>query len=197
VTCVSRHFLRSCSLRVSAVFGVWAASCALSAVLCLYLGCSSCAVSENEVRSRLRSAGVAWSEPIVDADGNLSLDISRNNVTNLGFLRGMPLVALNLYEVPVSDLSPLEGMPLRKLGIDRTNVRDLEPIHSLPLDLLSITQTPIRDLSPLQGMHLRWLFFDVEKVSKGLDAIRRMKTLRIINGLSAQEFWRRHAVVPR
>jgi len=42
----------------------------------------------------------------------------------------------------------------------------------------------------LSGAPLRELWFDAERITKGLDIIRQCKTVERINGRSPDEFWR-------
>ena len=135
---------------------------------------------------------------------------------DLSPLRGMPLARLDLFYCGgVSDLSPLRGMPLTDLDLECCErVRDLSPLRGMPLTSLSLTGCErVRDLSPLRGMPLTSLCLlgcdDVtdlsplegmqlvkvslpSRVTKGMDVIRRMKSLTRINGQPADEFWKKH-----
>jgi len=90
-----------------------------------------------------------------DGNGLFQLDLSRTDLDNLGFLRGMPLSVLNLGETRVNDLRPLEGMPLTVLNLARTEVSDLSPLRGMPLTKLELSHTKVSDLSPLRGMPLK------------------------------------------
>jgi len=138
---------------------------------------------------RLKKAGITWNESLKNYEGAYILDISRSKVSNLWFLKGMPLTRLNLYDTPVSDLSPLCGMPLRDLFLNRTKVSDLTPLRRLPLELLVITETPVEDITPLKDLALKWFYFDSKRVSIGVDVLRNMKSLQLINGYPPSKFW--------
>ena len=154
---------------------------------CVLSGCQTHSLSEEEMRARLVASGIAWDEPIVNAEGEFVLDMSRNHVTDISFLKGLPLTELNLFGTPVSDLSPLHGMPLRVLFLNRTRVRDLSPLKGLPLELLVITETPVEDIFPLRGMSLKWLFYDTNRVVRGIEVLKNMESLETINGRPARE----------
>ncbi|MGA2622049.1 MAG: SUMF1/EgtB/PvdO family nonheme iron enzyme, partial [Thermoguttaceae bacterium] len=119
-------------------------------------------------------------------------------ISDLSPLRGMPLEGLNCEATPISDLSPLEGMPLRSLACDGTPVSDLSPLKGMPLTELICCGSPhLSDLSPLDGMNLTTILFTPKNVTKGLDVIRQMKSLKTI-GLNSHfkvppdEFWKKY-----
>lgn len=85
------------------------------------------------------------------------LDLSSNKVVDLSPLGGMKLRDLDISETPVSDLRPLEGMPIEKLTMNRTKVSDLAPLRKMPLKHLCAMEARIIDLSPLKGLPLRYL----------------------------------------
>jgi hypothetical protein len=81
---------------------------------------------------------------------------------------------------PVQDLTPLGGMPLKSLSIEATGVTDLAPLQTMKLEQLSLTP---------------------KNITKGLNVIREMKSLKSIGLvasdvgsdklLPAAEFWDR------
>jgi tRNA A-37 threonylcarbamoyl transferase component Bud32 len=109
-------------------------------------------------------------------------------IANLSPLRGMPLKYLGCWGTKVTDLSPLRGMALRGLTCQDTAVSDLSPLQNMPLTSLNCAATRVTDLSPLKHMPLEelWCDFRHERDRAILHAI---KTLEIINGRPAQEFW--------
>jgi serine/threonine protein kinase/Leucine-rich repeat (LRR) protein len=143
-------------------------------------------------------------------------------VFDLTPLQGMKLAHLNVSGCGlIKDLSPLRGMPLTSLNLSHcSQVRDLTPLHDMPLSTLHMTNvTPAVDLTPLQGMKLTTLdlrdsgpmldltplaattlaelSFTPRNVSKGLDAIRQMKTLKTVSPgdgrrLAVDDFWKRY-----
>ena len=69
----------------------------------------------------------------------------------------------------------------------------------MKLDHLDVNQTPVCDLSPLEGLNLAEIAFTPKNITKGLDVIRQMKSLKTI-GISYQEkdqfqpaeFWKKY-----
>jgi Leucine-rich repeat (LRR) protein len=92
-------------------------------------------------------------------DFNLVLDLSRCDITDLGPLKGMPLVALFLEENRrLTDIAPLRGMRLMKLYLSHTRVRNLGPLRGAPLQELNLVGTRVDDVSPLSESPIRMLW---------------------------------------
>lgn len=106
------------------------------------------------------------------------LNIVETHVKDLSPLQGMPLQMLWLTGAPVEDISPLRSSPLVSLTLHRTKVRDLSPLSGTRLQRLHIGETPVTDLSPLAGLNLTRLVFDIDRIEKGIDAIKSMRSLR-------------------
>jgi tetratricopeptide (TPR) repeat protein len=128
-----------------------------------------------------------------------SLQCGGPKLTDLTPLVGMPLVTLDCSGSPVADLSPLKGMPLKELYCYHTAVVDLSPLEELPLTILDCSGTAVSDLTPLRKMKLNVLKFPPDRVIKGIDLIRDMKSLASIGwgnggGQSAvtNEFWQKY-----
>ena len=75
----------------------------------------------------------------------------------------------------------------------------MSPLHGIKLSKLSCDSTSIADLSPLQGMELAEIRFTPKNISKGMDVIRQMKSLKNIHtGWEAKdtftpaEFWKKY-----
>ncbi len=142
-----------------------------------------------------------------------------SDVDDLANLKDLPLKELNLYGTKVTDLSPLTGMELTSLWLRQTEVSDLTPVKDTPLVSLDVKDTKvtnlsilkgktslkrlniagadITDLTPLEGMELTRLIFDVDKVEKGLEIVREMKSINQIgaslddvNSMTVAGFWR-------
>jgi hypothetical protein len=67
----------------------------------------------------------------------------------------------------------------------------------MSLKLLWIDDTGITDLTPLQGMPLEDVRLTPKKITKGLDVLRDMKSLKTIGpdwlqGWPAAKFWERY-----
>ena len=50
----------------------------------------------------------------------------------------------------------------------------------------------ITDLTPLEGLKLTQIELPIPLPSKGIEMIRRMKTLTSINGFSPDDFWKKY-----
>jgi len=133
----------------------------------------------------------------------LSINGDINNrmpVHDLGPLQGMPLSHLDCYNTLVSNLSPLRSMPLLTLNCAKTPVSDLAPLKGMPLTTLVCSETRVTDLSPLEGMPLQVLWFPTSSCRKGLEVVRRIKSMREIGDVIAgrrrtlgpDEFWRKY-----
>ena len=145
------------------------------------------------------------------------LNLQGTGVTDLSPLESMPLKTLTLYGLKVKDLSPLakmpltylaasgtrvedltplKDMPLQRLVLNRTGVRDLRPLKGMPLVGLHLDDTPVTDLTPLKGMKPRDLFFQPERITAGINVVRKMKSIRNLGGgkcsphfIDVAEFW--------
>jgi serine/threonine protein kinase/Leucine-rich repeat (LRR) protein len=169
-----------------------------------HLGCAETGVTDLSV---LR--GMALEE----------LVIGSTDVSDLAPLQGMPLKTLGIWGSMVSDLSPLTGMKLRTLGLsgaqhvtslaplqgmplvelvfNHAPVSDLSPVKGMPLETLILTASDVTDLSPLEGMSLNHFSFTPQRITKGIDVVRRMKSLKTIGTggggeLSPDEFWKKY-----
>jgi len=151
-----------------------------------------------------------------------TLDLSAcDRVRDLSPLQGMPLTALDLTTcAEVSDLTPLQGMPLRTLKCgwcrrltDLTplrdlklttlsmpgcgGIRDLTPLQHVPLRVLEIWDcSQAQDLKPLHGLNLVEFDFFPKNITKGLEVIRQMKSLKTIRvrgtmRFTPDDFWKR------
>ena len=86
---------------------------------------------------------------------NLSdVSLSRNAISDLSPLAGLPLVRLTLYNNEVSDLSPLAGTAsLRELSLSGNPLSGLSPISGMAgLEWLAASGASISDVSPLAGL---------------------------------------------
>ncbi|MCE9525213.1 MAG: protein kinase [Planctomycetales bacterium] len=113
-------------------------------------------------------------------------------------LAGLPLTSLTLNDCRVRDLEPFKGMKLTRLDLVGTPVRDLELLKGMPLKTLSIFQKPgVTDLRPLQGLELEEIHLTPKNITKGLDILRDMPSLKTIGIGYGQawppaEFWERY-----
>lgn len=76
----------------------------------------------------------------------------------------------------VSDITPLVGAPLRSLNIGGigSRITDVSALTGAPLEELGLSS---ENVVP-------------KKTTKGMDAIRAIKSLQKINGISAADFWK-------
>jgi hypothetical protein len=125
------------------------------------------------------------------------LDCDWSKVSDLSPLNEMPLTVLECGWTQVSDVSPLKGVPLWRLDCRSTPVSDLSPLQGMPLTQLFCSSTKVSDLSPLQGMNLTTIYFIPKNITRGMDVIRRMKSLKTIGTggnteFPADEFWKKY-----
>jgi hypothetical protein len=128
-----------------------------------------------------------------------TLDCSHTPVSDLSPLQGMSLTSLGCVSTQVSDLSPLKGMRLTGLNCACTQVADLLPLKGMPLTVLWCDNTQVSDLSPLERMNLTVISFTPKNITKGIDLIRQMNSLKTIAvGYEAKdqfppaEFWKKY-----
>jgi hypothetical protein len=88
---------------------------------------------------------------------------------------------------------------LTDLRLKGTRVGDagLANFKGMPLRVLWIDNTDVTDLTPLQGMSLEEIHLTPKNITRGLDILREMKSLKAI-GIAwkqdwpAAEFWQRY-----
>ena len=121
-------------------------------------------------------------------------------VTDFSPLAGMPLACLDCRDCKVRDIAALRGAPLENVNLSGTQVTDLTPLKGAPLKTLLLESAIVTDLTPLEGMNLEQLFFTPAKITKGMDVVREMKSLKRIgdahgNGARSfqpAEFWKKY-----
>lgn len=174
-------------------------------------GSCSCMIDPEKARDLSALEGLPI-KSIEIMGGNI--DLFRGEVMDLGPLSGLPLESLFVWKTPlesipvfkarrlnsllimgaeVSDISPLRDQPLTDLELWCTNVSDISPLKGMRLKVLNIEgegSGVVSDLTPLEGMELESLKFDEDCVTKGMDIVRRMKTLKEINRKDPKEFWK-------
>lgn len=116
-------------------------------------------------------------------------------IEDLTSLRGMPLTQLDLGECSrVKDLTPLTEMRLVSLTLrNGREIASLMPLRGMSLPELDLRGCErITDLTPLQEMKLTAIQFEPRIVKKGVDVLRKMKSLTKINELPAEAFWKQY-----
>jgi hypothetical protein len=112
------------------------------------------------------------------------------------------LALLDIAVTPVSDAGLIyikECKALTRLVVTGTKVSNagLANFKGKPLTLLAIEHTGITDLDPLQGMPLETLRLTPKNITRGLDILRDLKSLKTI-GIAynqtwpAAQFWERY-----
>jgi hypothetical protein len=77
-------------------------------------------------------------------------------------------------------------------------VRDLAPLQGMPLTSLQLWGCDqVRDLTPLQGMPLQVVSFTPKNITKGIEGVRRIESLKKIGihptqALPPEEFWKKY-----
>jgi hypothetical protein len=112
------------------------------------------------------------------------------------------LTNLNLAGTKVSDVGLAhfkDCKDLKYLYVGNTQVSDagLANVKSMRLTELTIEDTAITDLTPLQGMSLEFVCLTPKNITRGLDILRGMKSLKTIGirwrvAWPAAEFWERY-----
>ncbi len=127
------------------------------------------------------------------------LRLSGTKINDIALLKGMPLQHLTVDGTQVADLSPLKGMPLTSLNCRQTPVSDLSPLAGMPLTGLDCCPSQVTDLSPLAGMKLVEFRFVPKNITKGIDTVRQMQSLKDIwvgwgehDHYSPEDFWKKY-----
>jgi hypothetical protein len=138
--------------------------------------------TEAEVHAAIKAANPNYTGAVKvyknDKDGIWGLDISGCKVSTLEPLRGMPLTAIVCADNDIKDLAPLKGMKLLQLVCDNNPITGLSPIFGMPIWRLGIKGTKVTDLTPLEGMKLQEFTFSPANITKGIDIVRNMKTIK-------------------
>ena len=114
----------------------------------------------------------------------------------------MRLGILWLRRTKVTDLRPVAASELTSLDVQDSPVADLGPLASAStLQRLNIAGTEVTDLTPILGLPLTRLIFTPGRITKGLDGLRQMTSLRELDvqfepdqrpAYSPSEFWARY-----
>jgi hypothetical protein len=130
------------------------------------------------------------------------LEVSHcDQVHDLTPLRGLKLTKLDIsLSTQILELAPLKDMPLTSLNVQRCHgIRSLAPLQGMPLRALNIMECTVPDLTPLAGLSLTELYLTPRTISRGMDAVRRMKSLNTIavgflqnDRFTPEEFWKRY-----
>lgn len=80
-------------------------------------------------------------------------------------LRGMPLRALRLINVPVQDLSPLNGMALVQFNCASDSLRDISALRGMPITHFQLVGRGVKDISALRSAPLKDYFLSCSDVA--------------------------------
>jgi uncharacterized membrane protein len=156
----------------------------------------------NLVGTKVSDAGLA---NFKDCKNLTTLSLDRTQVGDAGMVHFQDcksLTDLGLAETKVSDVGLAQFKDCKKLiylSLTFTQVGDagLAQLKGMPLRVLWIYNTGITDLTPLQGMPLEKIYLTPKNITRGLDILRDMKSLKTI-GIAwrqtwpAAEFWERY-----
>jgi hypothetical protein len=141
-----------------------------------------------------------------DCKALTSLNLAGTKVSDVGlghFKDCKNLMSLELNTTQVGDAGLIhfkDCKNLTSLILRDTRVSDAVLAHfkGRPLRMLSIQDTGITDLTPLEGMPLEEIRLTPKNITRGLDILRDMKSLKTIGvdwnqSWPAAEFWDRYA----
>ena len=135
----------------------------------------------------------------------VSLGLDGTRVSDVGlahFNDCKSLTGLYLQSTQVSDAGLIHFKHcknLSSLDVSYTGVGDsgLANVQGMPLRELKLQRTGVTDLTPLQGMPLEEIRLTPKNITRGLDILRDMKSLKTIGvdwnqAWPAAEFWERY-----
>jgi len=154
-------------------------------------------------RLRLKKAGIS-----LGAQGSIhrlpdrSVEVSVGNVavSDLDFLRGLPVSRLSIYNTKVHDLSPLRGLPLKYLNAFMCPLTDLEPLRGLPLIDIDLRSAPVSSLAPLQDCPTLETIV-LPRGARDVETLRALPRLRLLSyeadqtkfpNKTAGQFWKEY-----
>ena len=112
------------------------------------------------------------------------LDIGNTRFDDVALLKGMPLERLDVSGTRISDIAAMEGMKLQSLSLRDTRVSDMSVLRGMPLVHLDCRQTRVRDYTPLAALRLQSIEIDDPDGGPVRNVLRRISTLRQVNGRS-------------
>jgi hypothetical protein len=158
--------------------------------------------SLNLANTKVTDAGMFYFK---DCKNLTELRLERTQVGDAGLvhfqdckaLTHLTLAATNVSDVGLAHFKDCKN--LTYLHVDWTQAGDvgLAQFKGMPLRWLYIYRTGITDLTPLQGMPLEDIRLTPKKITRGLDIVRDMKSLKTIGiewnqSWPAAEFWERY-----
>jgi len=133
-------------------------------------------------------------------DGSVVVNLNSSAVTDLGFLRGLPVSSLLIYNTKVRDLTPLRGLPIKFINASNCPLTDLEPVRGLPLIDIKfygapVSVTPLQDCPTLESIGLSRGVRDIE-VLRHLPKLRllsySMDSQTSLPDKTVEQFWKEY-----
>jgi len=156
----------------------------------------------NLIQTKVTDGGIVYFKGCKDLR---YLNLNNTKVTDRGlahFKDCQDLTILDLNNTKVTDIGLAhvkDCKALTHLLVAGTKVSDtgLAQFKGMSLILLWISNTDITDLTPLQGMPLEEIRVTPKNITRGLDILRDMKSLKTIgidfnHAWPAAEFWERY-----
>lgn len=123
----------------------------------------------------------------------------KGKVRDLSPIKDLRLTSLRIQGTQVADLMPIKGMKLARIDCSGTEVADLSPLRDMPLAWLNCADNKVTDLSPLKEMNLTEIMFTPGQITRGIEVLRKMKSLKTIaigwnakERFSPEEFWAKY-----
>ncbi len=122
--------------------------------------------------------------------------ISVTGVSDIESLRGKKISQFNgIYCSQLKDLSPLEGAPLGSfLGLSYSGVTDFSALRSSQVTHLNCTSNQlVENWETIRAWPLRYLQVFSEIPPSTLDKLRTLKTLKEIDGIPVDQYFKKHS----
>ena len=157
--------------------------------------CSGCPeppppTKEQIMWGHFSKAGVKFTRRNIELTKDKRVKMYILDLSDLTPVKDIPLEALMIANRKLTDLSPIKNMPLTCLVIRDTAVRDISALKDMKLTVLDMIGAPVADLSPLTNMPLIHMMFTEKAVTNGLDGLRNIPTLKLINKMTPEDYWK-------
>ncbi len=130
-------------------------------------------------------------EKAVLYDGELVLRMGGLDLTEIGFLSGLPVQILELAEnYRLTNIDALASMPLRELDTGNTAVQSISSLSGCPIEQLLMVDcigAPLTDLSPLAGMPIEYLYISQHHCASLAAILHHFVGIRRINMVYAED----------
>ena len=156
----------------------------------------------NLIQTKVTDAGIAYLTSCKDLK---YLNLNNTRVTGKGLahlkdcqaLAILDLSAAKVTDQGLANLKDCKALTHLRLGGTKVSDAGLANLKGRPLILLWIDNTGVTDLTPLQGMPLEEIYLTPKNITRGLDILRDMKSLKTIGIAWRQtwppaEFWKRY-----